>query len=159
LIFSRRKYVSEEIITPIRNESLDRLATFIKENPDTSGGVQLRRFLWSLYNMHHVVNLWNLASRLSGEPARCVSDVLESALNGDLSEDQIKVALTSSGEMERWEETFAGSEVVEHLEESKRALCAALRRLSPCYEHTELTRLLSKLESLQAEIAGKAEIK
>jgi hypothetical protein len=135
-------------------DSIDRIAEFIKDSPDTSGGVQLRRFLWSLYNMHHMVNLWNLVSRLSGEPAECVTDVLQSALNGELTETEIKQALLASGEMARWDQSFVDDEICERLDEAQRALEGAIRNLPPSYEHTELVRLSRKLEELTGAISS-----
>ena len=135
-------------------DSIDRLGEFIKDSPDTSGGVQLRRFLWSLYNMHHMVNLWNLVSRLSGEPAECVTDVLQSALNGELTEREIKQALLASGEMERWDQSFVDDQTCERLDEAQRALEGAIRDLPPSYEHTELVRLSRKLEELTGAISS-----
>ena len=43
------------------HHAIELIAVRIRSSPDTSGGVQLRRFLWSLYNMHHMVNLWDFA--------------------------------------------------------------------------------------------------
>jgi hypothetical protein len=138
----------------IRQEPIDRIAEFIKESPDTSGGVQLRRFLWSLYNMHHMVNLWNLVSRIAGEPADCVTQVLEAAFAGDLTEHKIKQALIASGEMERWEQTYVDDEVAEHIEGAQRALIAALRNLPPSQEHADLVRMTKTLEGLGSKLSA-----
>jgi hypothetical protein len=40
--------------------ALSTIATSIKEGPETGSGVQLRRCLWSLYNMRRTVNLWRM---------------------------------------------------------------------------------------------------
>ena len=133
-----------------RQEPISRIAELIRENADTSGGVQLRRFLWSLYNMHHMVNLWNLVSRLAGEPADCVTGVLEAAFAGDLTEEEIKKALIASGEMKRWDQSFLDDGIAEHIEEAQRALVTAIRNLPPCHEHTELVRMARKLDELTA---------
>ena len=58
-------------IAPSRHEqALNQIAQCIRDCPDTGGGVQLRRFLWSLYNQHHLVNLWTLVNpnRRRGKP-------------------------------------------------------------------------------------------
>ena len=84
-------------------QAITEVAHLIRESLDTSGGVQLRRFLWSLYNMHHMVNLWDFASRVGGELAAPVSEIIRAALAGDLREDDVKRGLILAGEMERWD--------------------------------------------------------
>jgi hypothetical protein len=52
--------------------ALTGIAATIKEGPDTGSGVQLRRFLWSLYNSHHLINLWPMTAvliRAASKPA------------------------------------------------------------------------------------------
>ncbi len=44
--------------------ALDRIVDVIRESPETHGGPELRRFLWSLFNGHHVLNLWRLRDEL-----------------------------------------------------------------------------------------------
>lgn len=132
--------------------AIARIAQLIRENPDTSGGVQLRRFLWSLYNMHHVVNLWDLASRLSGEPAQLVGKVFQAALDGTLREDDIKRGLLIAGEMKRWEETSVPESPRQEIDGARQSLISALRRISPSYAHTELVRLTRKLDELLREL-------
>jgi len=53
-------------IAPARHQhALNQIAQCIRDCPDTGGGVQLRRFLWSLYNQHHSL----LSSPQDGRPA------------------------------------------------------------------------------------------
>lgn len=76
---------------PTRHEqALTRIAHATRDNPDTGGGVQLRRFLWSLYNRHHLVNLWTIVSRIDGPHSQLLADVLSTALVGNLNETDIK---------------------------------------------------------------------
>ena len=82
---------------PNLQQSLIQISQAIRDNPDTGGGVQLRRFLWSLYNMHHLINLWSLVSRLDLMHSQLVLDILAAALVGNLKESDIKVALETSG--------------------------------------------------------------
>ena len=92
-------------MTPSRHEqALTKIALCIRDCPDTGGGMQLRRFLWSLYNQHHVLNLWTFVSRLDSERSALASEVLSAALVGNLKEDDIKRALLVAGEISRWEE-------------------------------------------------------
>ena len=108
-------------------QAIGRIAFLIRESPDTSGGVQLRRFLWSLYNMHHLVNLWELASRLSGEPAELVITVLRAALLGELNENDVKRGLLVSGETERWDSERIRPGVAELLDQAEQDVSGAIR--------------------------------
>ncbi|MCI0535023.1 MAG: hypothetical protein L0Z50_07330 [Verrucomicrobiales bacterium] len=136
-----------------RQESIYRIAELIETRPNTSDGVQLRRFLWSLYNMHHVINLWSLVSRIAREPADCVVRVMQSAFAGELSQNHIRRALIASGEISRWEQNYVDDEVAEHIEGAQLALNAALRNLSPSREHAELVSIAKKLERLGRKIS------
>ncbi len=108
---------------PSRHEqALTRIAQAIRCSPDTGGGVQLRRFLWSLYNMHHLVNLWTLVSRLDQPHSELVAEVLTAALVGNLKEADIKRALLVSGEMERWDRERPSNEVFEGLDQAEQSL-------------------------------------
>ena len=104
---------------PNLQQSLIQISQAIRDNPDTGGGVQLRRFLWSLYNMHHLVNLWTLVSRLDLIHSQLVLDILATALVGNLKESDIKVALQSSGEMERWDREHPSREMMERFYHAK----------------------------------------
>ena len=128
------------------------IADIVRDSPDTSGGVQLRRFLWSLYNMHHMVNLWDFASRVGGELAEPVSEIIRAALAGELREEDVKQGLLLAGEMERWDSKAPSGDVLEYLEDAERALISAVRRIPPCQEHTELVRLVGNLAKLRSEL-------
>lgn len=133
-------------------QAITEVALVIQHSPDTSGGVQLRRFLWSLYNMHHLVNLWDFASRVGGELAEPVSEIIRAALAGELREEDVKQGLLLAGEMERWDSTAPSGDVLECLEDAERALISAVRRIPPCQEHTELVRLVGNLAKLRSEL-------
>ncbi len=83
--------------------SLGRIATAIRENPDSPEGKQLRQFVWSIFNQHHVVNLWQMKQELGPQQSQWVADVLTAWLEGNLSENAIRSALKDSGEMDRWD--------------------------------------------------------
>ena len=140
-------------------QAITEIALLIRESPDTSGGVQLRRFLWSLYNMHHLVNLWDLASRVGGELAEPVAEIIRAALAGELRETDVKQGLVLAGEMERWDATAPNGDVLECVEDAERSLISAVRRIPPCQEHTELVQALGELARLRSDIraAQKAE--
>ena len=133
-------------------QAITEVALVIRDSPDTSGGVQLRRFLWSLYNMHHLVNLWDLASRVGGELAEPVSEIIRAALAGELRESDVKQGLVLAGEMERWDAVAPSGDVLECVEDAERALISAVRRIPPCQEHTELVRTLGTLSRLRSDV-------
>jgi hypothetical protein len=136
--------------------AIARIASAIRECPDTSGGVQLRRFLWSLYNQHHVICCFDLVSRLSSNFAEPVSEILRAAIAGDLTENDIKRGLLAAGEMDRWDETIPGESAVTLLDEASHRLIRVLTKTPPCYEHVEVTRILRSLETLKDDLIRKA---
>jgi hypothetical protein len=85
----------------IHVQALDGIAESIRQNPDTGGGVQLRKFLWSLYNQYHLVNLWSVTASLDSQHASWVADVFTGACTGLLKDDDLKRALVTSGEIAR----------------------------------------------------------
>jgi hypothetical protein len=88
-ILNMHAFLTEEELAQERAEkkSEDRalagIALTIKEGPDTGGGMQLRRFLWSLYNMHHLVNLWRLTAELDHERSGWVAEVFSPVRSAD----------------------------------------------------------------------------
>jgi hypothetical protein len=139
-------------MTPSRHEqALTKIALCIRECPDTGGGVQLRRLLWSLYNQHHLLNLWTLVSRLDGERSVLVNEVLNAALGGKLKEDDVKRALLVAGEMARWEETQPSGGTQQSLEEAEGILAGLIRSLPPCRAHTDLVSLQRQLSEVILE--------
>lgn len=83
--------------------SLGRIATAIRENPDSPEGKQLRQFVWSIFNQHHAVNLWRMKEELGPQQRQWVADILTAWLEGNLSENSIHSALEDSGEMDQWD--------------------------------------------------------
>ena len=97
----------------------------------------LRRFLWSLYNSYHVVNLYHLASVLDSKRAGWVAEVFVGALVGVLGEDDIKRALLVAGELERWDEVRPLDETQKRLDEALDQIEALLGMLPPSRAHAE----------------------
>ena len=117
-------------------QSMIQISQAIQNNPDTGGGVQLRRFLWSLYNMHHLINLWSLVSRLDLMHSQLVLDILAAALVGNLKESDIKVALETSGELKRWEREHPLREMVERFYHAKYTIEDLIKNTAPMsYSH------------------------
>ena len=134
------------------DQALTGIARTIQEGPDTGGGVQLRRFLWSLYNMHHVVNLWRLTAELDSERAGWVAEVFAGAQAGLVKETDLKRALQTAGEMERWEKQQPGAEALAGLQEVEHAVTGLIRKLPPSRGHTVLVSLLGHIAEAQREL-------
>lgn len=128
------------------------IAATIKEGPDTGSGVQLRRFLWSLYNSHHLINLWRMTAVLDGKRAGWVSEVFAGAFVGVLKEDDIKRALLAAGEMQRWDEVKPTDEHMAKLDEAERHVEAVLRTLPPSDAHTRFNAARQALWDAQAAL-------
>lgn len=140
-----------QMTAPRHEQALTNIALCIRECPDTGGGVQLRRLLWSLYNQHHVVNLWTLVSRLDSDRRALASEVLTAALVGDLKESELKRALVLAGEMARWEETQPGNEAEQRLDEIEGMVSALVRSIPPGRAHTDLVSLHRRLADVRSE--------
>jgi hypothetical protein len=157
-ILKTRPFLTEADLANERSENqrieraLMGIAATIKEGPDTGGGVQLRRFLWALYNQHHLVNLWRMTAALDSKRARWVSEVFAGAFAGSLKEDDIKRALLAAGEMERWDREQPDTEALEKLDEAERSVSELVRRIPPSRAHTELADLLSRFTTVKREI-------
>jgi hypothetical protein len=138
---SLNNHLAQECAEEERLErALTGIALTIKEGPDTHSGVQLRRFLWSLFNSYHLVNLWRMTGVLDSKRAAWVSEVFAGALAGILKEDSIKRALVAAGEMDRWEKVQLSDEGNADLDEALRRVEALLRTMPPSRPHTELHR-------------------
>ena len=122
--------------------SLQRLGQILRDNPDTGTGVQIRALLWSLYNQHHVVNLWTMCSRLNDEPARLAAEVLSAALMGRLTDSQVKQTLIECGDLERWDRAVFPSPI----EDVKQTIVRTLRTNPPSDGHCCLAEALRVLE-------------
>ena len=73
----------------------------------TGGGTRLRRFIWSLWNGWHLVNLSDLCGGLDCELGDAVIVIFHAQMVGALTEDQKRKVLKQSGEFERWESASA----------------------------------------------------
>lgn len=145
-ILKMRPFLTEVDLTKERIErnSLERaltgLANTIKDGPDTGSGVQIRRFLWSLYNPHHLVNLWRMTSVLDSTRAAWVVEVCAGAFVGALQEDDIKRALLVAGEIQRWEAVKPTEDQNQRLDEAVGKVEELLRAVPPSNPHTQLKR-------------------
>lgn len=133
----------------IEKQSLERalagIAATIKDGPDTGSGVQLRRFLWSLYNGHHLINLWKMTCVLDGTRGGWVSEVCAGAFVGALKEDDIKRALLVAGEMQRWDDVEPSDDHKRQIQEAIEKVEDVLKTLPPSRSHTELDAVRKSL--------------
>ena len=89
------------------NEALETITNYLKTGWSTGGGRRLRQFVWSLWNGHHLINLYDLSSGLDGRLTDAVIVVFNAAMVDALSEDQKRRVLKDSGELARWEQASA----------------------------------------------------
>jgi len=140
----------------VEKKSADRalagIAMTIKEEPDTGVGMQLRQFLWSLYNMHHVVNLWRLTADLDSQRSAWVAEVFAGALGGLVKDTDLKRTLQVAGEMERWEREHSGEKVAVALQEAENIIGTLTRKAPPSRTHTVLVSLLKRMAEAQREL-------
>lgn len=88
----------------------DALATItdaLTHHWSTGGGTRLRRFIWSLWNDWHLVNLFDLCSGLDYLLGDAVAVIFRAQMVGALTEDHKRTVLKRSGEFDRWEKARA----------------------------------------------------
>jgi len=144
----------EQIERQRLQQALEGIATSIQDGPDTSGGVQLRRFLWSLYNQHHLINLWRMTSSLDSQHAAWVSQVFAGALTGILKEADLKCALATSGEMSRWDREQPSSEAMRKLDNAEHIVSGLAQATLPSRSHTEIADLLRQFANAKQIFQG-----
>ena len=87
--------------------ALDTLTDALTHHWSTGGGTRVRRFIWSLWNDWHMVNLFDLCAGLDYQLGDAVIVVLRAQMIGALTEDHKRRVLKKSGEFARWEEVRA----------------------------------------------------
>ena len=102
----------KESVSPQKlREALETISDYLQTGWSTGGGRRLRQFVWSLWNGHHLINLYDLSSGLDGRLTDAVIVVFNAAMVDALSEDQKRHMLKESGEFARWEQ--ASTEIPE----------------------------------------------
>ena len=128
--------------------ALDFLAESIRENPDTHSGQHLRRFVWSLFNGHHALNLWRMKDVLDSQHNASVREVFAAWIDGQLSEDAIRNALFASGEMDRWDTVRLLAPDRKRLVDAFDAVTDLLNSIPPGAPSRELTRVNALLRQV-----------
>ena len=134
------------------DRALAAIALTIQEGPDTGGGVELRRFLWSLYNTHHLVNLSRLTAALDDQRAGWVAEVFAGALAGLVKERDVKCALQTAGEMERGDTAPSEGRVSAELQRIEHNVADLARTIPLSRVHTVLVTLLGCITEAQRNL-------
>lgn len=83
-------------------DALERVMVFLRDH-DTGGTAQLRKFVWSLWNGDHYVNLYRLGTVLDGSLSEAVAIILLAYMRCMLREEHLRWVLVNSGEMRRFD--------------------------------------------------------
>lgn len=121
-------------------EALKNIATSIRENPDTHSGQHLRRFVWSIWNGHHALNLWRMKDVLDSNNRTAVQEVFTAWFDGHLGEDAIREALFASGEMDRWDTVRLRAPEQRRVADALDAVTDLINATPPGAPSRELTR-------------------
>ncbi|MEO8352555.1 MAG: hypothetical protein ABI680_12535 [Chthoniobacteraceae bacterium] len=106
----RRSQERKDSVSPERlQEALETITDYLATGWSTGGGRRLRQFVWSLWNTHHLINLYDLSSGLDGRLTDAVIVVFHAAMVDALTDDQKRHVLKDSGEFARWEEASAAT--------------------------------------------------
>ena len=81
----------------------------LQANWSAHGGTHLRRFVWSLWNGLHPVNLYQVSGGWDGKINEAVILVFAGYFRGLVEEDRLRRLLNESGEMARWDEAQAAT--------------------------------------------------
>jgi hypothetical protein len=121
-------------------EALQNLATSIRESPDTHSGQHLRRFVWSMFNGNHALNLWRMKDVLDAQQNAQVTEVFTAWMQGFVPEASIRSALFESGEMDRWDTVRLRAPEQKRLVEAFDAVTDLLNSTPPGEPVPHLTR-------------------
>jgi len=122
------------------DEALQNIATSIREHPETHSGQHLRRFVWSIWNGHHALNLWRMKDVLDSQHNGWVTEVFTAWMQGFVSEIAIRTALFDSGEMERWDTVGLGAPEQRRVADALDAVTDLINATPPGAPSRELTR-------------------
>ncbi len=87
--------------------ALETVTNALAHHWSTGGGTRLRRFIWSLWNDWHHVNLFDLCAGLDYQLGDAVVVIFRAQMVGALTEEHKRRVLKQSGEFGRWESTRA----------------------------------------------------
>lgn len=118
--------------------ALNAITDYLSTGWSTGGGRRLRQFVWSLWNGHHLINLFDLSSGLDSRLSESVIVVFRAAMVGALKEDSMRSLLKNSGEFTRWEAARAATPEAEEVLYPPLAIGTdSLRRLAHSAEQND----------------------
>ena len=128
------------------------IAAYIQRYPETIEGLQLRKFVWSLYDDQHTINLKRFYGRLPPVLQEQVQAINDAAIKGLLKQSDLYRALLVSGEFRRWEFVKVSDESISQLADAEQRIALLTRVLPPCRGHQELARLLHEVKDVKRKL-------
>lgn len=135
----RRIKADKEAAKAGLDEALATITEAMRQHWGTGGGRRLRQIVWSLWNGHTLVALWDVLGGLDHELGRAVAKLIEAKLMGALDRDEIlRRVLTESGEFARYDEAAHDTPEDEEVIYPPLAISAeSLRKLADAAESKE----------------------
>ena len=85
--------------------ALQQVALCLRDYDGTDSSVQPKRFVWSLSNRHHYVNLYDLSRVLDYDNSDAVEVIFSAYMRGIFIEEDLRTLM--KGKMRRWRTTHA----------------------------------------------------
>jgi hypothetical protein len=137
---SRARMEQDESRTAKAVAALGTIAESIAQHPDTHSGQHLRRFVWSIWNGHHALNLWRMKDVLDSNNREAVREVFNAWMDGYVSDAAIRQALFASGEMDRWDTVRLRAPEQRRVADALDAVTDLINSTPPGAPSRELTR-------------------
>ena len=137
---SRARMEQDESRTAQAVTALGIIAESIAQHPDTHSGQHLRRFVWSIWNGHHALNLWRMKDVLDSNNREAVREVFNAWMDGYVSDGAIREALFASGEMDRWDTVRLHAPEQRRVADALDAVTDLINAAPPGAPSRELTR-------------------
>jgi len=132
--------------------ALNSIAAYIRQHPETIEGMQLRKFVWSLYDAQYLINLKRFYSRLPPSMQDQVLTINTAAARGLLEQNDLYRALLVSGEFRRWEFAKASDESISQLADAEERIALLARVAPPGRGYQELARLLHEVKDVKRKL-------
>ena len=152
-LMAEQKTRRESVRVEDLNMALKAITDYLETGWCTVGGRRLRQFVWSLWNDHHLINLFDLSSGLGSRLSDAVIVVFRAAMVGALKEEHKRTLLERSGEFARWNAACEKTPENEQVLYPPLAIGTdALRRLARSAEQAD-NRLVQERRAEQAQAA------
>ncbi len=137
-------------------KALHGIAVFIQSNPDTLEGVQLRKFLWALYDPQVLISLHRLYTRVDPTRLMWVRAVQSAAAKGTLKKGDLSRALLVAGEFQRQDSVRVSSESIRRFVEAEAQIKQLAGVFPPCQTLQDLGQLLFECEDVKRRMLSTA---